>query len=216
MKRSLIVIAMLIAIINVKAQNLSFGPVGSVGHSWTSADVSTGTDKSFHPAFSLGGRMVYSFTPSWGVSGDIRFSSEGQTLEDVNGFKMKARANYIRVPLQGIYFFGKYGDRVRPKISIGPSFGFLIGGKTDIMGPADGWVKIKTTDIWKSFDFGVNIAGGGNVRIARSTWLNLELAYYLGLTDVAESGTPGKNRNLGINAGVTFPLTTIMPEQWKR
>ena len=160
--------------------------------------------------------MVDSFVTNWGISGDIKFSSEGHTVGSDADNKLVQRANYIRIPLQGIYFFGKYGDRVRPKVSLGPSFGILVGGKGRVFVDGDKVTEAKLSDVWKGADFGFTIAGGGNVRIAPATWLNLDLSYYHGITDVAESGLKGKNRNLAANVGVTFPLGTLHPDKLRR
>ena len=208
MKKLIIVIAITLVAFNMEAQNLSFGPTAGFGHSWNNADIGT-ADKSFHAYYNIGGRLVYSFVTRWGISGDLKFSSEGQTIKS-EGSKIVARANYIRVPLQGIYFFGKFGDRVRPKISIGPSFGFLVGGKST---NGINNTETKTKDYWNNFDFGFTGAVGGNVRIADATWLNLDVAYYHGFTDAAKFSGDAKNRNIGINVGVTFPLATVMPDK---
>lgn len=193
------------------AQNLSIGPTAGFGHSWT--DVETGpADKRFHPSYNIGGKIVYSFDSRWGVSADVKFSGEGTTIGTDGDNKIVARANYLRIPLQGIYFFGKYGDRIRPKISLGPSFGFMLGGKTKVFQDGEKVNEVKTKDALKAFDLGATVAGGLNIRIAPATWLNADLSYYLGLVNVAEEGDV-KNRNLGINIGVTFPLATLRPEK---
>jgi hypothetical protein len=213
MKKTMIVLSLFIFTKSVHAQNLSFGPTGGIGHSWIGSP--DNIDSRFHPYYNLGGKMVYSFVTNWGVSGDIKFSGEGYSVKQGTAYKYSARANYIRVPLQGVYFFGKYGDRVRPKISIGPSFGFLVGGKTKttINGNETTGPKVKT--FMNGFDFGFTVAGGGNVRIAPATWLNLDLAYYHGISDIIEGTEEAHNRNLGINLGVTFPLATVMPDKIK-
>jgi hypothetical protein len=208
MKPIILIVLVVISSFVANAQNLSFGPTAGFGHSWTNADIGN-ADNAFHPNYNIGGKMVYSFVTSWGISGDIKFSSEGQTIKTSTGNKISARANYIRIPLQGIYFFGEYGDRVRPKISIGPSFGFLVGGETD-NGLND--EKTKTKEVWNNFDFGFTAAGGANIRVARATWLNLDLAYYHGITNVAKVGD-AKNRNIGLNVGITFPVATVLPDK---
>lgn len=215
MKKILIAASVFFLTTQAKAQNLSFGLTGGLGHSWTNAETGT-ADKRFHTAYNLGGKMVYSFVTNWGISGDLKFSSEGQTVGNNADNKSVVRANYLRIPIQGIYFFGKFGDRVRPKISIGPSFGILVGGKSRLITNGDEVFQKKTSDDIKSFDFGFTVAGGGNVRIAPATWLNLDLSYYHGLADIAKSTANVKNRNLGINIGVTFPLATLDPDKLKR
>ena len=208
MKNLIAASAIMLFVFTSNAQNLSFGPTAGFGHSWNNAEVGT-ANKGFHAYYNVGGKLVYSFVTRWGISGDIKFSSEGQTVK-TSGTKLSARANYIRIPLQGIYFFGKYGDRVRPKISVGPSFGFLVGGKSE---NGINNTQTKTKDYWNTFDFGFTGAAGVNVRVAKATWLNLDLAYYHGITDVAEFSGRANNRNIGLNIGVTFPLATVMPEK---
>jgi hypothetical protein len=115
-------------------------------------------------------------------------------------------ANYVRVPLKAIYFFGKSGDVVRPKISAGPTFGFLTDASS---ATTDEGVKVKTdiTDNIKGFDFGVNAAAGLNFRLAQRTWLNTELAYNQGLTDITKSNNSTQhNGNVGVNVGLLVGL----------
>jgi hypothetical protein len=211
--KNVIAFVLVLVSLSVSAQNLSFGVTGGIGHSWTNSPKST-LNRMFHPYYNIGGKMVYSFVTNWGVSADIRFSSEGQTIGTNSNNKGVVRANYIRIPLQGIFFFGKFGERVRPKISAGPSFGFFVGGKSKLITNGSVVTKQQTKEYWKGTDFGLTVAAGGNVRIAKATWLNLDIAYYHGLTNVAETGD-AKNRNLGIDLGVTFPLATLLPDKIK-
>lgn len=212
MKKLLLTVALLICVIITQAQknNLSIGFTAGFGHSWANIE-----DARFHPSYNLGAKMVYSFQSNWGVSADLKFSSEGATAGPDADNKSVVRANYVRLPLQGIYFFGKYGDRIRPKISLGPSFGFFTGGKTKMYNNDELVSEGKSKDALKGLDLGATIGGGLNVRIAPATWLNADLSYYLGLVNVAESGD-FKNRNIGINIGVTFPLAYLKPENVTR
>jgi outer membrane protein W len=213
MNKLFLTLPLLLNTVVSEAQNMSIGFTAGFGHSWT--NIETIADKRFHPAYNIGGKMVYSFQSHWGVSADVKFSSEGTTVGADADNKTVARANYIRVPLQGIYFFGKYGDRIRPKISLGPSFGFFAGGKTKTYVNDDEVSSFKTKDAVKGLDLGATVAGGLNMRIARATWLNADVAYYLGFANIAETGD-AKNRNIGINIGVTFPLATLKPEKIAR
>ncbi len=200
----------IVSIVNGQNQNLSMGISGGFGHSWTNAD---GGNKRFHATYNIGGKMVYSFDSRWGVSADLRYSSEGATVGADTDNKLVVRANYIRLPLQGIYFFGQLGDRVRPKVSLGPSFGFLVGGKIKSYEGGQKTTEAKTSDFVESFDLGATVAGGLNFRLAPGTWLNAELAYYLGLLNVSKTAGDAKNRNLALNVGITFPLATLRPER---
>ena len=193
----------------INAQNLSLGPTAGFGHAWATTS-GIEADKQFHGAYNIGGKLVYSFMSHWGVSADVKFSGEGVNIGNDQDDKIVIRANYLRIPLQGIYFFGDYGQAVRPKISLGPSFGFLTGGKTKLYEDGEVVNEGKTKDVLDGFDFGLTGAVGANFRIAEATWLNADIAYYHGLTNTAKSGE-FKNRNIGINIGVLFPLGTVTP-----
>ncbi|MBO9658001.1 MAG: PorT family protein [Chitinophagaceae bacterium] len=207
MKRIMIVLALASGAMSVHAQNLSLGPTVGFGHAWTSSD-NGGVNGRFHPSYNLGGKLVYSFVSHWGISADVKFSSEGETLGADNDNKTVYRANYIRVPLQGIYFFGDYGNKVRPKISAGPSLGFLVGGESSVYTNGNQTNVVKTKDYLNSFDFGLTGAVGMNIRVAKATWLNADIAYYHGLTDVVDNAS-AKNRNIGVNVGILFPIGTV-------
>jgi outer membrane protein W len=191
-------------------QRFSIGPTAGFGHSWLSADEKpAGYDSKFHSAYNVGVKLVYSIENHWGLSADLKYSSEGgqfkQTSDDDN--KIIYRASYIRLPLQGIYFFHNYGDKVRPKISFGPSFGFLVGGDSKQEVDGETVSKVDSKDIFKGFDFGLNAAVGTNIRLSPATWLNADITYYHGLTNVAEaSSADWKNRGLGLNVGVLWGI----------
>src|SRR5688500_18037964 len=97
MKKLLILTACCITWFFTDAQNVSFGVTGGLGHSWTSADKPSNYNTRLHSNYSLGGRFVYSFESNWGISGDVKFSSEGQTVGLDKDNKNIARANYIRI-----------------------------------------------------------------------------------------------------------------------
>ena len=191
-------------------QRFSIGPTAGFGHSWLSMDEQpAGYENKFHSAYNVGVKLVYSIENHWGLSADLKYSSEGGQMKHENDEDnhIVSRANYIRLPLQGIYFFNDYGDKIRPKISFGPSFGFLVGGESktedndEITGEGD------TKDIFKGFDFGLNGAVGTNVRLSPATWLNADITYYHGLSNINEAeGNKVKNRGLGLNVGVLFGI----------
>lgn len=197
----------------VNAQNLSLGPTAGFGHSFVSHD-NDDNDNEFWPSYNAGAKLVYSFVSHWGISAAVKFSGEGAKQSALAGndeYEYRYRANYIRVPLEGIYFFGELGDAVRPKLAIGPSFGFLIGGEseTKINGTVNNTVKTK--DVFDSFDFGLTGAAGANFRLGGDKWLNTDITYYHGLTDISTSPVAGKikNRNIGLNVGILFPIGTV-------
>jgi outer membrane protein W len=151
------------------------------------------------------------------MSADLKFSGEGgKNTFDAGGNhqEWKYRAYYIRVPIQAVYFFGDLGDVVRPKISLGPSAGFLVAGdsKAYINDALDS--KLKTKDLLEGFDFGLTGAVGVNFKLGGDKWLNTDISYYHGITD-AGIFIELRNRNVMLNIGLLFPIGTVTPENKK-
>lgn len=189
-----------------KAQTVSLGPTAGFGHaSITNID---NADHKFKPAWNAGLSATYSWNSGFGIGADLKASGEGVKLE--NGTTTQTlNANYIRVPLKAMWFFGEYGQAVRPKIYLGPSFGFLIGGETTTT--VSGVKTItQTKDRLNSFDFGVQAGVGINFRVSPNTWLNTDLSYYHGITDINKTAQSQKNHNMnvGINVGLLFGIGT--------
>jgi hypothetical protein len=198
------------------AQNVSIGPVVGVSHAWITGIENT----TFKPSVNIGGTIVYSFVPHWGIGGDIRASFfEGVRTKVESGNNKVVgnyNATYLRVPLKVYHFFGQYGDRVRPKIYIGPEVGFFLGGKSKVettVGNNKNEVKTDSKDGFKSMDFGFVAGGGVNYRLQKNVWLNVDLVYNNGLIDISEGNDYNANRNIGLSAGVTFPLGTVIPDK---
>ncbi|RYY54691.1 MAG: PorT family protein [Chitinophagaceae bacterium] len=213
MKKILSFVAAVMVASSLNAQTLSLGPTAGFGHSWLrfpDAD-DANPDRGFHPSYNAGVKVVYSFVSHWGVSADVKFSSEGVTFKDADSDdKQINRLNYLRVPLQGIYFFEQLGDRVRPKVSLGPSFGFLLGAnsRTKVDGELSDKQDIK--DNLETFDLGATLGVGANIRISRDIWLNTDISYLHGFTGISKgdisSGDDLKNSGLTLNVGVLFPI----------
>jgi outer membrane protein W len=202
MKRVMIIGLVLAVGFVSKAQTVSFGPTGGFGHSWIT---NSAGDGKFNPAWNAGVSLIYSTKSNFGLGADVKYSAEGnKVMED--GITNTINTNYVRVPLKLIYFFGAPNSVVRPKISAGPTFGFL----TDASSAASTQgVKVKTdiTDDIKSFDFGLNAAAGLNFRLAPRTWLNTDVAFYQGLTDITKSNNSTQhNGNIGVDVGLLFGL----------
>ena len=212
MKRVLIIAVMVTTGIISKAQTISFGPTGGFGHSWiTNSD----GDSKFNPAWNAGLSLIYSSKSNFGLGVDVKYSAEGNKTtytaagipeQPNNTVTETVNVNYIRVPVKLIYFFGNNKSAVRPKIYAGPSFGFLTGG--NIADELSGIkTKVDTKDYIKNFDFGVTAAAGLNFRVAPRTWLNTDIAFYQGLTDITKSNNSTQhNANVGVNLGLLIGL----------
>lgn len=198
MKKLVFAVVGLMIIITVQAQkNVSFGPVAGFGHAWMSG----GGDNQYKPSGNFGVQLYYSATEHIGFGADFRYSIEGGE-KSFGSTETTTRLNYIRIPVQVIYFFNDYGDRVRPKISIGPSFGFLAGGKQ-----TTGAIETGVKHDYKTLDMGILGNVGLHARLISETWLTLDLNYYHGLADITETAASTyKNRNFGINVGLAFGI----------
>jgi hypothetical protein len=195
------------------ASHISLGPVASLGHSWVS-NISGDRDFKFAPAVGIG--MVYSTNEHLGFGAQLLVSHEGYkrevTLQNGEQWDMSVNPVYLRLPLHVIYFFGNYGDRVRPKIYAGPSFAARVDEvhyyTDDQMRPAEG--SPEASHQFNTFDAGLTAGIGANIRLSLLSWLNFDVGYYNGLVDVvdgvnANNGFNG-NRDLRLNVGVMWGL----------
>lgn len=177
----------------------SLGPNVGVGASWLDNTPNRDTKLSGNVGLSL----VYSAAEHFGIGLDAKYSAEGGKYS-VNNEKTTVDLNYFRMPLKFIYFFNNYGNRVRPKLYAGPSFGFLVGGKTKIESPAQ-TISINSKDYYKSSDVGLTAGAGLNYRLTKNTWFNADVNYLHGLTDIRPTSNQ-HNRGVGVNVGVNFGL----------
>lgn len=175
----------------VNRKTVTIGPVIGFGHSW----MSPVKYSEFNPSFSAGGFAIYSPVEHWGVGIDARYSIEGAKKTIPETGEIDIQYDYLRVPIRAMYFFGSWKDDFRPKITAGPSMGFLLKQK----GPG------YTTE--NKFDIGLTASGGFNYRIHDGTWLNFDAGWYHGFSDVIQH-TPRveKHRNMMVNLGIGFEI----------
>ncbi|MCE7063736.1 porin family protein [Dyadobacter sp. CY326] len=181
-------------------ENVSIGPLVGVSIANFRGDVN-GTD--WKPGLTVGGFYNYSSESGFGFSGQLLFTQLGaKVFEKTNEINL----NYIQAPLLATFFFGQYGDKVRPKIFLGPNLNFLVSARdkdgNNLNGNSD-------NRVYSPFDLGLTFGAGINIRLQEKIWLNLDARYGLGLIDVTKDGNTNiKNQNFGINAGLSFPLGT--------
>lgn len=204
-------------------QYFTFGPRAGVNISNIS-----GTDNSESKAGLLAGVfMVYSFQEHFGISVDALYSVEGAQFTDrytVGNATTKTdndfALHYLRLPVQANVFFGEFGNRLRPKITLGPSIGFLLSAKNNFKRVTTdgngGSITVEDKDNVKSrfkgTDFGAVVGAGLNYRLAGSIWWNLDLRYYLGATDIDDDDNSSgnsddiKNNSFSVSLGIGFGL----------
>jgi hypothetical protein len=174
----------------IKTKALSFGPSVGMAHAYMYPYITRGAN--FQG--SLGVISIFAPWEHWGFGLDVRYSREGSKTRSVEGAR-ETDLDYVRVPVKAIYFFNKVGDRLRPKITLGPSVGFLVKQYDTF--------DFKANDV----DLGLNASAGFNYRLANAVWLNVDVNYYNGLTDVMlHTGVHEMNANIGLNVGVAFGI----------
>lgn len=205
MRKTVFGLLLLLGMVPVsKAQdNVSFGPTAGFGHTW----MSNMDNAVYQPAGNIGVRLIYSSNEHLGFGGGLKWSIEGGRAKSGNT-EVTTRIDYLRVPLEVMYFFGNFGDQLRPKISLGPTFGFLVGGKRTIETNGTTLSETKAGDLYNSFDAGLQASAGLNYRLVRNTWLTTDISYYNGLMDINDpkTATKNNNRNLSLNLGLTFGI----------
>ncbi len=201
MKNCIILLAALCTSLSALAQeNVSIGPIAGVSIANFRGDVS---NTNWKPGLTAGGFYNYSSKSGFGFSGQLLFTQLGA---QINNKTNEINLNYVQIPLFATFFFGRYGDRVRPKVFLGPSLNFMVSAKdkdgNDIAGETN-------NRIYNPFDLGLTFGAGVNYRLHEKIWLNMDARYGLGLLDVTRAGnTSVMNSNWGINVGLSFPLGT--------
>lgn len=192
---------------------ISLGPVVGAGHS----RVTNVKNQLLKPSPYAGIGLVYSKNENWGFGGDLVVSHEGFKSEYFIGtvsFTNSINPVYLRLTPKVYYFFGKYGDNIRPKVYLGPSIAYKIdevqyfdGDKVDM----DDLTSIGTPiypEQFKNFDAGLTAGAGVNIKLASHTWLNLDGSFYQGLLDISDNSgfSTNLNQNIRLNVGLMFGL----------
>lgn len=193
------------------AQQTSIGITVGTGSGWMS---NTGEDLDYKQSYNVGATLIYSSASHWGFGADIKYSREGykynfhNILYGNNDMDRRVSSDFIRMPLRAIYFIHDNSHKVRPNISLGPSFGFLTGGKIRVE-DADKNLYSKTAvkDQYKSVDFGIQGTVGLSFKLAEALWLSTDIAYYQGLLRQNKNGDNAMmNSNLVLNLGLRIGI----------
>lgn len=190
----------------------------SVGHSWTVGNKPENSDYKAHISYSIGRNAVYNFNENAGVGIGTFFSSEGVTMKNSNtDVETNLRSNYIRIPLTANFTFGDANKKVRPSLKVGPSVGFLVGGKylNELDDTYQGGYKT-TKAMNTKIDAGVNASLGLTTRITNGVYLHHDITYYHGLVEQKPNmpiGSSFTNRNLYLSAG--FSVDCGAMKKWK-
>lgn len=159
--------------------------------------------------------FVYSHREHFGVAGDLLYSYKGSEWETQSGnlvTKRSTQLSYIEMPVQGMYFFCSH-SKFRPKVGFGPYMQLLVDGEEQVKvkptGDADP-ISETEGDIrsYQTFDWGLVGSAGFNWEFMDDTWLNMDVRYGHGFSDVLDQNgmSDVKNRNWAVHMGIGFPL----------
>ncbi len=194
MKKSILALSVILTVNSLFAQTTtSIGPMIGFNSSVYKGDISTEKWKSAD--LNAGLFLNHSRNETFGFRVEALYSSMGTAFTNSSEV---VKTGYIQVPVYGVAYLGKKGTSVRPKLMAGPYVGFLTNvGGTKVNLNKDDYNKV---------DFGLKGAAGINFRLNREIWLNTDLYYGLGLTDLYKSDTDVYNNSWGLNVGVSFPV----------
>ncbi|MGV3611949.1 MAG: porin family protein [Fluviicola sp.] len=175
----------------------SIGPSMGFGH--TGIRNTSGTDF-FKANWSAGVIINYSNMKHTGFAAEVLWSLEGAKVKNAI-YETSLTMQYIRVPLRFAYYFGDIDNVFRPKITIGPSMGFLLDATSDSNAP--GTSRSDVTTSYNRFDIGGMASVGFNLKLAQNIWLNTDFNYYTGFRPIR---TNQYNSNFGMRMGLAFGL----------
>jgi len=105
--------------------------------------------------------------------------------------------DYVRVPLLFNYFFRELGEPFRPKIYLGLVPGILVDADGD-------------KDALSTFDLGLGAGLGFNYQIAERTWLNTDLRFIRGITNIQDEDNAiqveAYNQNVQLTLGIAWGI----------
>lgn len=200
MRKYILSIAFMSLSLTAFTQVNSIGPSAGFNYAW----LSNNSDGDGRPSFNIGLLFNHSILESSGIGFGLRYSQEGSTVKIGNRTFTNA-LNYVRIPVTFSYYFGQLEEDFRPKIFVGPSFAFLVGGESKTL-LGETVVTVNSKDVYEAFDLGVQAGAGFNYRLAKLTWLNFDLAYTHGFLNVAgkSNSNESQNRLFNVNLGVAF------------
>ena len=202
MKTTKVVLALLMTVLTFSQLNaqgkdrISIGPRGGVNIS----NVTNVDESQTVTGLALGLTSTYSFNERTGLTLDVLYSVEGYKAP----FE-KYKLRYLQVPVYFDFFFGKLGNRFRPKVYAGASPAFFLGGtlnELDINQPYYTKVIIHATG-----------GLGFNYRIANRIWLNTDARAFIGLNDIRQNevatGSGVYPRTFQFTLGLAYGLSKL-------
>ena len=171
MKKSLLLLfAMVFGLVNLNAQEVTFGVKAGVNFS----DITGDDVDSFKglTALHVGVMAEIEFSEKFSFQPELMFSAQGSDYEDTfdgETYKGTVKTHFINVPLMAKYYVIE-----GLSIEAGPQIGLLLSAKDEYEGDEE-----DLKDYLKSLDIGLNFGLGYKL----DNGLNFAARYNLGLTD---------------------------------
>ncbi|HSF88324.1 MAG TPA: porin family protein [Saprospiraceae bacterium] len=174
----------------------SIGPRGGINFS----NVTNVDESESITGVVLGLTSTYSLNEHSGLTLDILYSVEGY-----QGPFETYKLRYLQIPIYFDVFFGELGNRFRPKVYVGASPAFFLGG------------TLNELDVNETYfnKFIIHATGGlgFNYRIASRIWLNTDLRAFWGLSDIRSEnfnvGEAINPRTVQLSLGLAYGLTKL-------
>lgn len=131
------------------------------------------TDSEVNTGYTFGLTTTYSIMQHTGITVDFLFTQEGAKT---GGNELKL--NYLRLPIYFNYFFNELGEVFRPKIYAGIVPGIMTQAEIN---------DAEVVENFNTFDLGIGGGIGFNYQVAERTWLNVDVRYVRGLTNINEA-----------------------------
>ncbi|MCD4846801.1 MAG: PorT family protein [Candidatus Aegiribacteria sp.] len=208
MKIILVVILAVIAVLPASAQ-ISLGVLGGLNIANLDMDEGDMGDAEFasRTVFGFGGILDYSISENIALRLEPMYLQKGADIV-IDGYddQFIVKLSYFEVPMMFKYSFS--GDNINPYIMAGPSIGFLLEAKTEVIvsGVSEETdIKDETSNI----DFSLGFGAGVSLPMGTNS-IFVDARYALGLTNIVDDpDAPDddvKNKGIQIFAGISFPV----------
>ena len=160
-----------------------------------------GDQTKFRTDFYVGGYANYKVTDQISFQPELLYSKQGAGIKTTDNSNTKIVTHNINIPLMG-----RYEIMEGLNLEFGPQLGFLVSAKAKSEeGKTD--TKVKITDNFKTFDFGLNFGAGYKV----TDELEINARFTKGLSNINNVFPEGMNNNYKItntyfSIGVAYKL----------
>ncbi len=185
---------------------VTVGPKAAIGGTWFSG-ADAPDNQEFKPGVQVGGFLTYSTENILGFTIEAMYAQKGyrSNYNTSTNTDYVQRLHYVEVPVLLRFFFGDDGAKVRPNLFVGPSFNFLAQARQTATNRENTVSNTNTTD-YKAFELGGVLGGGLNIRTMDNQWLDVNLRFNQGLTNINDSRTEPRAGDQYMNSGVLFSV----------